>query len=107
MNLENKIRNIVSGFTNEFLEDRQPHGMCFAICFPLQSLLKLYGFHFDLVKGDFIINGDPREHFWLEKDGLIIDPTASQFNCEHLFPEMDEIYIDEKPDHYPDSIIYS
>ena len=51
--------------------------MCFAVCAPLASMLRLSGVETELVESDL---GEVN-HYWLRlADGRVLDPTADQFN---------------------------
>ena len=56
--------------------------MCFAVCAPLEGLLRCCGVDVRMVETD--LSGDDRcefySHFWLKlSDGRALDPTADQF----------------------------
>jgi hypothetical protein len=89
-------------FAREFrfgvLSGRRPHGMCFAVCAPLQTLLELAGVETELVEGDV----GEWNHVWLRlHDGRILDPTADQFGLA-------AVYLGALPPNYqpsPDSVL--
>lgn len=73
-----------SDFREGVLDGRPSNWMCAAVCWPLSSLLGLYGVENRTVEGDL----GHCNHVWIElADGRVLDPTADQFNS--MFPNMD------------------
>lgn len=95
--LEGAARDFRSGILDCARYNGESRGMCFAISSALGSFLAVfYGIEAKLIEGSV---GDSN-HFWLElPDGLILDPTADQFNGGE-WPEMPSVYIGPKPAHY-------
>lgn len=79
---DNELRDFVNEFRVGILGDRSSFLMCFAVCYPLQTLLDLCGVPTELVRADFF----DTNHVWLRmEDGRIIDPTADQFGLEPVY----------------------
>jgi hypothetical protein len=59
-----------------------PRGACISVSHDLLGTLLDHGFRPQLVQGRFIdpTSPIPYEHYWVECDGHVIDPTADQFN---------------------------
>lgn len=94
------LLSIVTEFTNGILGDRDPKSMCFAVCLPLHSYLLACGYEVELIEGEIQTYEELWNHYWLEfKNGIIIDPTASQFKDLHE-SQIPKIYIGTKPSWY-------
>lgn len=81
-------------FATEFragiLNGESAQWMCFAVCAPLQSLLRLYGVESELVEGDL----GACNHYWLRlSDGRVLDPTADQFNHWNGVAALPPVYL--------------
>jgi hypothetical protein len=88
-----ELRKVVREFRKGILDGREPDGMCFAVCSPLQGYLATCGISTDLVRGTF--REYEADHWWLElEDGTVVDPTVSQFSDE--FFRMPTVYIGPK-----------
>jgi len=102
---DKELLRIVTGFRRGILGRRKPLKMCYAICGPLHSYLKITGFETTLTEGKIKLDshneGITINHFWLTlKDGRIVDPTASQFNGFCSYPDLPAVYLGAKPDYY-------
>ena len=79
-------------FRRGLLGVRGPHGMCFALCAPLQGWLSAVGIETTLIKALF----PEINHVWLQRDdGTIIDPTADQLGLD-----LPGVYIGPLPKQY-------
>jgi hypothetical protein len=91
-----RLKNIVRDFTKGLLDGKPSARMCLAVCMPLASFLRIYGYRGVVTEGT--VNG--LEHFWITlPDGTILDPTASQFSKPDGSP-MPKIYVGLKPEWY-------
>lgn len=95
---DRQLKYFATEFRRGILAGKPSDLMCFAICAPLQSLLKAtHNLDLELVEGR-VSNCD---HFWLKlPDGRVLDPTADQFN-DLGFPRMPKVYLG------PASLIHS
>jgi hypothetical protein len=89
------IRRIATEFRKGILGKKSSKAWCFGVCAALQGYLELCGYKCRLVNGTV---GD-WDHYWLEYDGIIIDPTADQFKTPEG-EDMPPVYIGIKPDWY-------
>lgn len=99
---QKELMDIVKEFRDGILEGKDPDCMCYAVCLPLQSYLTMIGVETVLTAGDVDSeNKGMWEHYWLTmKDGIIIDPTASQFEGEVNKDPIPDVYIGLKPEWY-------
>jgi hypothetical protein len=97
---DKEIERIVRGFTKGLLDKDSNENMCFAVCSPLSTYLRMCGIS-NLLMECTLEKGEDRYHHWiiLLPDGRIIDPTASQFN-KWVSKPLPDIYIGEKPGYY-------
>ena len=95
----NKLLRVVKGFRKGILADRVPEKMCFAVCLPLHSYLEFAGYKTRLTEGYLVIDGEQYQHFWLQYNDIIIDPTANQFKKPDG-ETMPEIYVGQMPEWY-------
>ncbi len=87
-----KIKRLSESFTKFVLDKIPPKNMCFQTSYPLYLLLqKKHRPNFLNLK-----NGtcESRNHFWLELEEIIIDPTITQFD---FAKDMAPLYIGFKP----------
>lgn len=97
---DKELLRTVRGFTKGLLGGKPSFNMCYAVCTALQGYLSFCKYKTTLTEGEIMIDNEIHQHFWLTReDGLIIDPTADQFNLK-LRMQMPAIYIGIKPDHY-------
>lgn len=76
-------------FREGLLDGHPSNWMCFAVCAPLLSLLRLHGVDAELVEGDLGVCN----HVWLRlPDGRVLDPTADQFNA-HQIEQLPPVYL--------------
>lgn len=98
---DKQILSFTKSFRSGILSGKPPHKMCYAICAPLSTLLRMSGIENELIEGEIKISkNETWGHYWLKlKDGRILDPTASQFNngTTRLLPP---IYLGSKPNFY-------
>ena len=92
---ENEIRRIATGFRKGILGKKSSKAWCFAVSSALVGYLELCGYPCQLVEGTV---GD-WGHYWLEYNGIIIDPTADQFRTPEG-KDMPPVYIGVKPAWY-------
>lgn len=86
----------VLSFRKGILGKQESDRMCYAVCAPLQSFLKVLGYETELIEGDFRFTN----HYWLRlPNGQIIDPTADQFTTPGGAP-MPKVYIGKMPEWY-------
>jgi hypothetical protein len=77
-----ELIDFASELRDGILEGRPSNMACAMVCWPLGSLLSMYGVECEYVETDL---GD-LNHIWLKlKDGRALDPTLDQFN--YLFAE--------------------
>ncbi len=70
-------------FRDGILDGRPSNWMCAMVCYPLVTLLGMYGVKAELVETDM----GECNHVWMRlADGRALDPTADQFN--DLFPDL-------------------
>lgn len=103
-NESKELLRIVTSFRKGILGRKSPLKMCYVVCAPLSSYLKLGGYENELTEGEIRLNGQNKGliigHYWITlKDGRIIDPTASQFN-KMGNEDMPLIYFGKKPKWY-------
>jgi hypothetical protein len=76
-------------FRDGILDGGPSARMCAAVCWPLSTLLHLYGVETETVETDL----HDTNHIWLRlKDGRALDPTADQFDglpAVYLGPPLD------------------
>lgn len=76
---DDDLITFVTGFREGLLEDRRSGGMCFAVCSPLSTLLRLHGVENEIVESRIA-------HWFLRlPDGRVLDPTADQFGMEEVY----------------------
>lgn len=79
---DRQLKRYAASFRTGILAGRSSRMMCFAVCAPLQALLKLCGVETELVEAHFA----ELNHVWLRlPDGRILDPTADQFGLESVY----------------------
>jgi len=101
---EKEIIKTATSFRKGILGKRSPLKMCYAICAPLSSFLRLCGCENELTEGEIKLNSHNKGivigHYWLTlPNGKIIDPTASQFNGMGN-EDMPIVYFGKKPKWY-------
>lgn len=80
---DDELIDFAAGFREGILDGKPSEMMCFAVCVPLEGLLRFHGIEVELVEGD----SDECNHFWLRlADGRVLDPTADQFNEDRAEP---------------------
>jgi len=97
-----QLLKLVTKFRHGILGTRAPALMCRVVCYPLQGYLSFLGVETTIKAADFLQeNGSLINHVWLERpNGMIIDPTASQF--ADRAPELPAVYIGPLPEIYRD-----
>jgi hypothetical protein len=98
---DKELIKFVTSFRKGVLGNRRPLKMCFAVCSPLSTLLRLSGVKNELTEGEGRLTGHNKGvvigHFWITlSDGRIIDPTISQFNGWGR-EDMPHVYFGKKP----------
>ena len=91
-----------------------PAGQCYESSYHLKECLYKHGIKTELVGGVFNVDFDRKGnrvemasdedgHFWLDWNGVVIDVTADQFNCQlEKENEVKAIVIGESSDRYLD-----
>jgi len=81
---DKQIVRFCAAFRNGIVGKGGPTACCFMVCWPLATLLRLYGVDVDLVEIDYLEDepaSGAANHVWLRlPDGRALDPTADQFN---------------------------
>lgn len=88
---DSKLIKFTSDFREGILDSGPSDMMCAAVCWPLVTLLNMYGVSCRTIESDL----GHMNHIWiLLSDGRALDPTLDQFNC--LFDEkFPEVYLGE------------
>ncbi len=87
-------------FRDGILDGRKSDWMCFAICAPLSTLIRMHGVENTLVESDL----GELNHIWIRlSDGRALDPTADQFN-DYGFPPMPPVYLGPPTNLHPDGL---
>ena len=100
---DKQLLKTATQFTKGLLGNKGNRDKCYVVCAPLSAYLNFLGIYNQMEEGWLLANGVEYHHWWIRlSDGIIIDPTASQFNSfkgleSHSMPP---IYIGEKPDWY-------
>lgn len=86
------LLEFAADFRKGILGDRASDQMCAAICWPLVTMLNLYGVPCRSVTTDEVeTRMGPSNHVWIVlDDGRALDPTADQFGAEYP-----EVYLGE------------
>lgn len=91
---DRQLIKFVKQFRKGILGGGESVFMCFAICAPLVTLLKMHGVQAELVKGDLGLCN----HYWLRlPDGRVLDPTLDQF--DNTQPP---VYLGEETEWHPE-----
>lgn len=80
---DEELMTFATEFRDGILDGHPSAWMCAAVCWPLATLLGIYGVEAEAIETDL----GEMNHVWLLlADGRALDPTADQFNA--LFPDM-------------------
>src|SRR5438045_3839985 len=97
---DKELLRIVAGFRKGIVGKKNPAGMCWKVCFPLQTFISCSGISCKSIEVGILKNAEMHAHWCLElSDGRILDPTASQFTDPNG-KEMPVIYLGERPTWY-------
>ena len=95
---DEELVEFVTEFRDGILNGRPSKWMCFMVCAPLASLLRLSGVTVEVVESDL----GECNHVWLRlPDGRALDPTADQFN-EYGFAPMPPVYLGPPQSMHPE-----
>lgn len=88
---DQELINFATDFRSGLLGGQTPCGMCFAVCAPLASLLRLHGVDAIETEVDLDhLSGEWASHWHIGlTDGRVLDPTADQFE------DMPQVYLGE------------
>lgn len=77
---DQELTAFVRSFRDGILEGRPSFAMCFMVCSPLVTLLRMHGVECELVESE-IVDGVHINHVWIKlSDGRVLDPTVEQFD---------------------------
>lgn len=80
---DEQLVHYATEFREGILDGRSSAFMCGMVCWPLSTLLGMYGVKNTTVESDL----GEINHIWIRlADGRVLDPTADQFG--QLFPDM-------------------
>lgn len=80
------VGKIAKQFTKGILDGRPSTDMCYIVCSPLVSYLRVCGIECELTEGNIHHCENDLHHFWITlSDGRIIDPTADQFGLLNIW----------------------
>ena len=79
---DGELMEFVTEFREGILDARSSDMMCFMVCAPLVTFLRMHGVNAEMVE----IEHDGGNHVWLRlDDGRVLDPTADQFGLPPVY----------------------
>lgn len=94
------LHDIALKFRKGVIGNTSSKDKCFMVAAPLCSYLRFCKYECRLIEGFVTIGEHITNHYWIElEDGMILDPTADQFNSVKG-KDMPKVYIGERPDYY-------
>ena len=82
---DKELVEFASDFRESILNGRSSDLMCAAVCWPMETLLNLYGVECrSITTHEAVTRNGPSNHVWIKlADGRALDPTADQFGDEY------------------------
>ena len=104
---DEELVSFVSEFKVGILDGGTSHMRCAMVCWPLQSLLSIFGVETTAMKTPVVkCDFGEIDHMWLRlQDGRALDPTADQFNTKRR--KYPEVYIGKPTRLHKGAVLFS